>query len=219
MFTKYSAKFHTHTRCSSSSFIVTLSLIRRTACARAQFSGCSSTSNARSETGQMAVCCQNLTLGVLRSRSALSVLVGALFNKFGPFLNMPRISMSAARSIIFVCMCVCVCMHACMCIYVRMYVCMCMHVGLCMYVCMNVCICVCVYVCMYVCMSMYVWYVRMYVCMKCKYVCKKCMYVGMYVLCVYVCTYVRLCVDACMYVCVCMYYVCMYICMYLRIRH
>ena len=60
-----------HTRCSSSSFIVTLPLIRRTACARAQFSGCSSTTNAHSETGQMAVCCQNLMPGALRSRSAL----------------------------------------------------------------------------------------------------------------------------------------------------
>jgi hypothetical protein len=38
--------------------------LRRTACARAQFSGCSSTTNAHSETGQMGVCCQNLTLGV-----------------------------------------------------------------------------------------------------------------------------------------------------------
>jgi len=66
IFTKFVAKLqtHTHTCCSSSSFIVTLSLIRRTACARAQFSGCSSTTNAHSETGQMAVCCQNLPLGV-----------------------------------------------------------------------------------------------------------------------------------------------------------
>jgi len=39
----------------------------------------------------MAACCQNLTLGALRSRSALSVLVGALFKKFGLFLNTPRI--------------------------------------------------------------------------------------------------------------------------------
>jgi hypothetical protein len=39
----------------------------------------------------MAVCCQNLTLGVLSSRSALSVLVGALFKKFGLFLNTTRI--------------------------------------------------------------------------------------------------------------------------------
>jgi hypothetical protein len=39
----------------------------------------------------MAVCCQNLTLGALSSRSALSVLVGALFKKFGLFLNTPRI--------------------------------------------------------------------------------------------------------------------------------
>jgi hypothetical protein len=55
-----------------------MSLIRRTACAHAQFSGCSPTTNAHSETGQMAVCCQNLTLGALRGRSSLSVLVGAL---------------------------------------------------------------------------------------------------------------------------------------------
>jgi hypothetical protein len=54
-------------------------VIRRTTCARAQFSGCSSTTNAHSETGQMAVCCRNLTLG------ALSMLVGALFKKFGLF--------------------------------------------------------------------------------------------------------------------------------------
>jgi hypothetical protein len=46
--------------------------------------------NAHSETGQMAVCCQNLTLGALSSRSALSVLVDALFKKFGLFLNMPH---------------------------------------------------------------------------------------------------------------------------------
>jgi hypothetical protein len=47
--------------------------------------------NAHRETGQMAVCCQNLTLGVLSIRSALSVLVGALFKRFGLFLNTPRI--------------------------------------------------------------------------------------------------------------------------------
>jgi hypothetical protein len=35
----------------------------------------------------MAVCCQNLTLGVLSSRSALSVLVGAVFEKFGLFFE------------------------------------------------------------------------------------------------------------------------------------
>jgi hypothetical protein len=62
-------------------------LIRRTACTRAQFSGCSSTTNAHSETGRMAVCCQNLPLGALSSRSAPSVLVGELFKKFGLFLN------------------------------------------------------------------------------------------------------------------------------------
>jgi hypothetical protein len=56
--------------------------LRRTACARAQFSGCSST-DAHSETGQMAVCCQNLMPGALSSRSALSMLVGALFKKVG----------------------------------------------------------------------------------------------------------------------------------------
>jgi hypothetical protein len=66
-------------------FIVTLSLIRRTACARAQLSGCSSTNNAYSEMGQMAVCCHNLTLGAIYSRSALSLLVGALFKKFSLF--------------------------------------------------------------------------------------------------------------------------------------
>jgi hypothetical protein len=68
-----------------------MSLIRRTACARAHFSGCSPKINAHSETGQMAVCCQNLTLGALSSRSALSMLVGALFKKFGLFLNTPCI--------------------------------------------------------------------------------------------------------------------------------
>jgi hypothetical protein len=50
--------------------------------------------NAHSKTGQMAVCCQNLPLGALSSRSVPSVLVGALFKKFSPFLNMPRISNS-----------------------------------------------------------------------------------------------------------------------------
>jgi len=50
-------------------------------------SGCSSTTNAHSETEQMAVWCKNLTLGALSSRSALSALVGTLFKKFGLFLN------------------------------------------------------------------------------------------------------------------------------------
>jgi hypothetical protein len=40
----------------------------------------------------MAVCCQNLKLGALSSRSTLSVLVGALFKEFGLFLNTPRTS-------------------------------------------------------------------------------------------------------------------------------
>jgi hypothetical protein len=35
----------------------------------------------------MAVCCQNLPLDALSSRSAPSMLVGALFKKFGLFLN------------------------------------------------------------------------------------------------------------------------------------
>jgi hypothetical protein len=62
-------------------------VIRRTACALVQFSGCSSMTNTHSETGQMAVCCQKLTLGAFSSRNALSMLVGALFKKFGLFLN------------------------------------------------------------------------------------------------------------------------------------
>jgi hypothetical protein len=37
----------------------------------------------------MAVFCQNLMLGVLSSRSALSILVGALSKKFDLFLNTP----------------------------------------------------------------------------------------------------------------------------------
>jgi hypothetical protein len=38
----------------------------------------------------MAVCCQNLKLGALSSRSALSMLVGALFKKIRLFLNALR---------------------------------------------------------------------------------------------------------------------------------
>ena len=91
--TKFEAKFHTDKR-SSSYLIVILSLIGRTACARAQFRGCSSTTNAHSETKQMAVCCQNLSLDSLSCCSALSVLFGALFKKFGLFLNTPRIVIS-----------------------------------------------------------------------------------------------------------------------------
>jgi hypothetical protein len=80
---------HTHTRVVLQA--VSSSLIRRPACARTQFSGCNSTTNVHSETGQTADCCHNLSLGALSSRSALSVLVGALFKKFGSFLNTPRI--------------------------------------------------------------------------------------------------------------------------------
>jgi hypothetical protein len=61
--------------------------VKVTARARAQFSGCSSTTNHHSETGQMAVCYQNLTLGALSSRIAFSLLVGALFKKFGLFFE------------------------------------------------------------------------------------------------------------------------------------
>jgi hypothetical protein len=75
----------TNTRCSSCSFIVTLSLIRRTACARAQFIGFSSTANVHSQTGQMSVCCHKVPLGALSRRSAPSVLVGALLKKWGLF--------------------------------------------------------------------------------------------------------------------------------------
>jgi len=53
-------------------------------------SGCSSTTNAHSETGQMAARCQNLPLGALSSRSALSFLVGELIEKFVLFLNTRR---------------------------------------------------------------------------------------------------------------------------------
>jgi len=66
-----------------------MSLIQRTACARAQFSGYSSMANAHSKMGQMAIWCQNLMLSALSSRSALPMLVGMLFKKFGIFLNIP----------------------------------------------------------------------------------------------------------------------------------
>jgi hypothetical protein len=38
----------------------------------------------------MTVCCQTLTLGALFSRSVISVLTGAVFKKFGLFLNTPH---------------------------------------------------------------------------------------------------------------------------------
>jgi hypothetical protein len=53
--------------------------------------GCSSMTNAHSETGQMAVCCQILALGAFRSRSVLSLLVGALFKNLSLLLNTPRV--------------------------------------------------------------------------------------------------------------------------------
>jgi hypothetical protein len=36
---------------------------------------------------KIAVCCQNMPVGALINRSAISMLVGALFKKFGLFLN------------------------------------------------------------------------------------------------------------------------------------
>jgi hypothetical protein len=50
----------------------------------------------RGDLRQMAVCCQNLTLGALSSCSALSKLVGALFKKFGLFFE--QASYFATRS-------------------------------------------------------------------------------------------------------------------------
>jgi len=52
---------------------------------------------AHSETGQMAVCYQNLTQGALSSHSVLSMLVGALFKKFCLFLNVPHMSVLTNR--------------------------------------------------------------------------------------------------------------------------
>jgi hypothetical protein len=57
--------------------------------------------------GQMAVYCQNLTLGVLSSCITLSVLVGILFKKFGLFLN--------TRRIYGVVLCSCISLH-CICV-------------------------------------------------------------------------------------------------------
>jgi hypothetical protein len=48
----------------------------------------------------MAVCCKNLTLGTLSSRSALSVLVGVLFKNFGLFLNKPCTSLGVVITVI-----------------------------------------------------------------------------------------------------------------------
>jgi hypothetical protein len=58
-----------------------------------------STPNAHSESGRMAVCCQNQTLDAFSNRSALSVLVGAKLKKFGLFLNKPRISLMIVGAI------------------------------------------------------------------------------------------------------------------------
>jgi len=45
----------------------------------------------------MVVCCKNLRLGEFSSRSALSVLIGVLFKKFGLFLNTPHTSVGVSQ--------------------------------------------------------------------------------------------------------------------------
>ena len=88
IFTKFAAKFHTHTlffKLFHRHFVTNLPNSLCT-CSVQQSS---STTNANSETGQMAVCCQNLMLGAHGSHSVLSVLVGMLLKIFGLFLNMP----------------------------------------------------------------------------------------------------------------------------------
>jgi hypothetical protein len=47
----------------------------------------------------MAVCCQNVPLGALSSRSAPSVLVGELFKKFGLFFEHAQIQENAIRKL------------------------------------------------------------------------------------------------------------------------
>jgi hypothetical protein len=47
----------------------------------------------------MAVCCQNLPLGTLSSRSAPSLLVGELFKKFGLFFEHLEIQENAIREL------------------------------------------------------------------------------------------------------------------------
>jgi hypothetical protein len=87
--TKFTAKFHIHT-----CVLQALSWSLCHLCDEKLLHMLSSAdvalmTNARSKTGQMAVCCQNLMLGVLSSRSALSMLVVVLFKKLGLFFNMP----------------------------------------------------------------------------------------------------------------------------------
>jgi hypothetical protein len=62
----------------------------------------------------MAVCCQSLTLGALSSRSALSMLVGALFKKSDLFLNThyiyityPRATDLRTGQTVPLCLCLC----------------------------------------------------------------------------------------------------------------
>jgi hypothetical protein len=58
--------------------------------------------NAHSEMGQMAVCCQNLPLGGLSSRSAPFVLVGALFKKFRLFFEHASYTLCTEFSVYFI---------------------------------------------------------------------------------------------------------------------
>jgi len=89
MFTKFTTKF-THTSCSSNSSIVTLSLNRRTVCARAQFSGCSWTTNGHTEWGKRHFIVKRGDR-LLLVAATRSVLVGELINKYSLFLNTPII--------------------------------------------------------------------------------------------------------------------------------
>jgi hypothetical protein len=61
--------------------IITIIVYKRT-----QFSGCSQTINANSETVHTAFVVKILALGAFCSSSALFLLVGELFKKFGLFL-------------------------------------------------------------------------------------------------------------------------------------
>ena len=91
IFTKFAANFHT--------YALLFKLLNchfdtnpTNSLCKCSVSGCSSTTNAHSENGKMAVYCEDMTLGALSSCSAPPLLVGALFKKFSLFLNTPRMS-------------------------------------------------------------------------------------------------------------------------------
>jgi hypothetical protein len=65
--------------------------------ARSSLIAFSRTSSAVWKRHPFKVCCQSVTLGALSSRSALSVLVGALFKKFGLSLNTPHVTIMLMR--------------------------------------------------------------------------------------------------------------------------